>query len=188
MCIFPPKKVRFCPVFLRLPAASLWPDRRQHVFHHLKPNSEYSLLLLADNVSRHATSVKTDFGQWTLILGSGLPTNTESKTTNSLLQTRLPWRPQPRRRCCWRLSSSSPSSCPGPREPLAVIVLRSSSPPQFIAIVFCRRANVKMQVALGPRERLEQQNGRLADEPNLPGHRIRLHSQFNYRGLPRSLV
>ncbi|XP_042337776.1 uncharacterized protein LOC121938661 [Plectropomus leopardus] len=42
---------------------SLWPDQRQHTFLNLKPNTEYSLLLLADNVSRSFISVRTDFDE-----------------------------------------------------------------------------------------------------------------------------
>ncbi|CAG5917574.1 unnamed protein product [Menidia menidia] len=37
------------------------PIRRRHTFSHLTSNSEYSLLLLADNVSRSLTTVTTEF-------------------------------------------------------------------------------------------------------------------------------
>ncbi|XP_029367402.1 interleukin-6 receptor subunit beta isoform X2 [Echeneis naucrates] len=40
--------------------ASLYPDQSQHTFLSLRPNTEYSLLLLADNDSQ-ITSVRTDF-------------------------------------------------------------------------------------------------------------------------------
>ncbi|XP_076586604.1 interleukin-6 receptor subunit beta [Chaetodon auriga] len=42
---------------------SLWPDQRQHTLLNLKPNTEYSLLLLADNVSRDIIPVRTDFDE-----------------------------------------------------------------------------------------------------------------------------
>ncbi|XP_070689457.1 interleukin-6 receptor subunit beta [Pempheris klunzingeri] len=41
----------------------LWPDQRQHTFLNLKPNTEYSLLLLADNVSTSTVHVRTDFDE-----------------------------------------------------------------------------------------------------------------------------
>lgn len=44
-------------------ATTLWPDQWQHTFSELKPSTEYSLLLLADNVSRHTTFVQTGFGE-----------------------------------------------------------------------------------------------------------------------------
>ncbi|XP_070820044.1 interleukin-6 receptor subunit beta [Chaetodon trifascialis] len=42
---------------------SLWPDQWQHTLLNLKPNTEYSLLLLADNVSRDIIPVRTDFDE-----------------------------------------------------------------------------------------------------------------------------
>ncbi|KAM4576776.1 interleukin-6 receptor subunit beta isoform 3-T3 [Odontesthes bonariensis] len=42
---------------------SLWPDQWQHTFFHLTPNTEYSLLLLADNVSRIIITVTTDLDE-----------------------------------------------------------------------------------------------------------------------------
>nr|AAR25690.1 class I helical cytokine receptor number 27 [Tetraodon nigroviridis] len=53
--------------------ASLWPDQWEHTFYHLKPNTEYSLVLLADNVSRHTTSVKTDFDEVTVVAAAAPP-------------------------------------------------------------------------------------------------------------------
>ncbi|XP_041855587.1 interleukin-6 receptor subunit beta isoform X2 [Melanotaenia boesemani] len=41
----------------------LWSDQRQHTFSSLKPNTEYSLLLLADNVSRNVLTVVTEFDE-----------------------------------------------------------------------------------------------------------------------------
>ncbi|CAJ1069675.1 interleukin-6 receptor subunit beta [Xyrichtys novacula] len=40
---------------------SLYPDQWQHTFINLRPNTEYSLLLLADNASRSILTVTTDF-------------------------------------------------------------------------------------------------------------------------------
>uniref|UniRef100_A0A3B4YUZ0 Interleukin-6 receptor subunit beta-like n=1 Tax=Seriola lalandi dorsalis TaxID=1841481 RepID=A0A3B4YUZ0_SERLL len=40
---------------------TLWPDQRQHTFPNLKPHTEYSLFLLADNFSIYDLSVTTDF-------------------------------------------------------------------------------------------------------------------------------
>ncbi|XP_069562112.1 interleukin-6 receptor subunit beta [Brachyistius frenatus] len=42
-------------------ALSLWPDQWQHSFFNLTPNTEYSLLLLADNVSMSIVPVTTYF-------------------------------------------------------------------------------------------------------------------------------
>ncbi|KAI3372951.1 hypothetical protein L3Q82_023397 [Scortum barcoo] len=42
---------------------SLWPDQWQHTVLNLKPNTEYSLLLLADNVSRNIIPIRTDFDE-----------------------------------------------------------------------------------------------------------------------------
>ncbi|XP_056888724.1 uncharacterized protein LOC130525702 isoform X2 [Takifugu flavidus] len=42
---------------------SLWPDQWQHTFSQLTPSTEYSLVLLADNVSKHTTSVQTSFDE-----------------------------------------------------------------------------------------------------------------------------
>lgn len=44
-------------------ATSLWPDQWQHTFSRLRPSTEYSLVLLADNVSKHTASVQTSFGE-----------------------------------------------------------------------------------------------------------------------------
>ncbi|XP_042277102.1 interleukin-6 receptor subunit beta [Thunnus maccoyii] len=41
----------------------LWPDQWQHTFLHLEPNTEYSLHLLADNVSRNIIPVRTHFDE-----------------------------------------------------------------------------------------------------------------------------
>uniref|UniRef100_UPI0037E8CEBF interleukin-6 receptor subunit beta isoform X2 n=1 Tax=Semicossyphus pulcher TaxID=241346 RepID=UPI0037E8CEBF len=38
---------------------SLWPDQWQHTFHNLKPSTEYSLLLLADNASINIVTATT---------------------------------------------------------------------------------------------------------------------------------
>lgn len=51
-------------IVLSFPALSLWPDQSQHTLINLKPNTEYSLLLLADNVSRDIIPVRTDFGEY----------------------------------------------------------------------------------------------------------------------------
>ncbi|XP_040012090.1 interleukin-6 receptor subunit beta isoform X2 [Xiphias gladius] len=42
---------------------SVWPDQQRHTFTNLKPGTEYSLLLLADNESRHIVSVRTHFDE-----------------------------------------------------------------------------------------------------------------------------
>ncbi|XP_068559635.1 interleukin-6 receptor subunit beta [Cebidichthys violaceus] len=42
---------------------SLWPDQWQHTFPDLNPNTAYSLLLLADDVSRNIIPVRTDFDE-----------------------------------------------------------------------------------------------------------------------------
>nr|XP_020450791.1 interleukin-6 receptor subunit beta-like isoform X2 [Monopterus albus] len=42
----------------------LWPDQQRHTFPDLKPSTEYSLVLLADNISRSITSVRTDFDEF----------------------------------------------------------------------------------------------------------------------------
>ncbi|MEQ2218183.1 hypothetical protein XENOCAPTIV_030676, partial [Xenoophorus captivus] len=43
---------------------SLWPDQQhQHTFSNLTPSTEYSLLLLADNLSRSIILVATHFGE-----------------------------------------------------------------------------------------------------------------------------
>ncbi|KAM7019156.1 interleukin-6 receptor subunit beta-like [Tautogolabrus adspersus] len=42
---------------------SLWPDQRQHTFLNLKPNTDYSLLLLADGASRSISAMTTDFDE-----------------------------------------------------------------------------------------------------------------------------
>ncbi|XP_026199743.1 interleukin-6 receptor subunit beta isoform X2 [Anabas testudineus] len=41
----------------------LWPDQLQHTFLNLTPNTEYSLILLADDVSRITIPVRTDFDE-----------------------------------------------------------------------------------------------------------------------------
>ncbi|XP_013870098.1 interleukin-6 receptor subunit beta [Austrofundulus limnaeus] len=42
---------------------SLWPDQLQHTFFNLTPNTEYSVLLQADNVSRSILTVSTYFDE-----------------------------------------------------------------------------------------------------------------------------
>ncbi|XP_034727066.1 uncharacterized protein LOC117944399 isoform X2 [Etheostoma cragini] len=42
---------------------SLWPPQWQLTFNNLEPNTEYSLLLLADDVSRNIIPVRTDFDE-----------------------------------------------------------------------------------------------------------------------------
>ncbi|XP_054895676.1 interleukin-6 receptor subunit beta [Poeciliopsis prolifica] len=42
---------------------SLWPDQQQHTFSKLTPSTEYSLLLLADNVSRFIIPVATQYDE-----------------------------------------------------------------------------------------------------------------------------
>ncbi|XP_022623829.1 interleukin-6 receptor subunit beta-like [Seriola dumerili] len=44
-------------------AVTLWPDQRQHTFPNLKPHTEYSLFLLADNFSSYDFSITTDFDE-----------------------------------------------------------------------------------------------------------------------------
>ncbi|XP_060895021.1 interleukin-6 receptor subunit beta isoform X3 [Labrus mixtus] len=46
---------------------SLWPDKQQHTFLNLKPNTDYSLLLLADGASRSIIAVTTDFDEVPLV-------------------------------------------------------------------------------------------------------------------------
>ncbi|XP_035852887.1 interleukin-6 receptor subunit beta isoform X2 [Sander lucioperca] len=46
---------------------SLWPDQWQLTFNNLKPNTEYSLLLLADDVSRNIILVRTDFNEMPVV-------------------------------------------------------------------------------------------------------------------------
>ncbi|XP_078107633.1 interleukin-6 receptor subunit beta [Sander vitreus] len=46
---------------------SLWPDHLQLTFNNLKPNTEYSLLLLADDVSRNIIPVRTDFDEMPVV-------------------------------------------------------------------------------------------------------------------------
>ncbi|XP_019131673.2 interleukin-6 receptor subunit beta isoform X2 [Larimichthys crocea] len=54
---------------LTFPTLPLWPDQWQHTLPNLKPNTEYSLLLLADNVPRNSVeireiiSVRTDYDE-----------------------------------------------------------------------------------------------------------------------------
>ncbi|XP_051278637.1 interleukin-6 receptor subunit beta isoform X1 [Dicentrarchus labrax] len=45
----------------RVETLPLWPDQCHHTLTNLTPNTEYSLILLADNVSRNIIPVKTDF-------------------------------------------------------------------------------------------------------------------------------
>ncbi|XP_073322228.1 interleukin-6 receptor subunit beta [Pagrus major] len=48
---------------LSFPSLFLWPDQmHNHTFLNLNPDTEYSLLLLADNVSRNIIPVRKDFG------------------------------------------------------------------------------------------------------------------------------
>uniref|UniRef100_A0A667WLZ1 Fibronectin type-III domain-containing protein n=1 Tax=Myripristis murdjan TaxID=586833 RepID=A0A667WLZ1_9TELE len=42
---------------------SVWPDQSEHTFLNLTPNTEYSVLLLADDASRELIPIKTDFGE-----------------------------------------------------------------------------------------------------------------------------
>ncbi|XP_059184696.1 interleukin-6 receptor subunit beta [Centropristis striata] len=42
---------------------SLWPDQQQLTFHKLKPDTEYSLLLLADDDARNIIPVRTNFDE-----------------------------------------------------------------------------------------------------------------------------
>ncbi|XP_008302894.1 interleukin-6 receptor subunit beta-like [Stegastes partitus] len=44
-------------------SVSLWPDQSQHAFFNLTPNTQYSLLLLADNVTKSIIPVTTDFDE-----------------------------------------------------------------------------------------------------------------------------
>lgn len=48
-------------------ALPLWPDDQQHTFYDLMPNAQYSVTLLADNVSKSIVQMTTDFGEfhWT---------------------------------------------------------------------------------------------------------------------------
>ncbi|XP_028269830.1 interleukin-6 receptor subunit beta [Parambassis ranga] len=45
------------------PALTLYPDQSQHTFLNLTPNAQYSLLLLADNISRSIVPVVTSFDE-----------------------------------------------------------------------------------------------------------------------------
>ncbi|XP_038554248.1 uncharacterized protein LOC119887596 [Micropterus salmoides] len=72
----------------RLTALSLWPDQQQHKLLNLKPNTEYALLLLADNVSRNIIFVRH-------------------------ILMRYQWWPQRLLCCCWLLLCLSSPSCPG---------------------------------------------------------------------------
>lgn len=49
---------------LSFPALPLWPDDQQHTFYDLMPNAQYSVTLLADNVSKSIVQVTTDFGEF----------------------------------------------------------------------------------------------------------------------------
>uniref|UniRef100_A0A3Q4H9W8 Interleukin-6 receptor subunit beta-like n=1 Tax=Neolamprologus brichardi TaxID=32507 RepID=A0A3Q4H9W8_NEOBR len=42
----------------------LWPDDQQHTFYDLMPNTQYSVTLLADNVSKSIVQMTTDFGEF----------------------------------------------------------------------------------------------------------------------------
>lgn len=57
-------KLVFSIICTTIPALSVWPDQQRHTFTNLKPGTEYSLLLLADNESRHIVSVRTHFGEF----------------------------------------------------------------------------------------------------------------------------
>lgn len=52
---------------LSFAALPLWPDDQQHTFYDLMPNAQYSVTLLADNVSKSIVQMTTDFGEfhWT---------------------------------------------------------------------------------------------------------------------------
>uniref|UniRef100_A0A3P8TV24 Fibronectin type-III domain-containing protein n=1 Tax=Amphiprion percula TaxID=161767 RepID=A0A3P8TV24_AMPPE len=62
-----PIRVRRYRVMLRTDSdsqsVSLWPDQSQHTFFSLTPYTQYSLLLLADDVTRSIVPVTTDFGE-----------------------------------------------------------------------------------------------------------------------------
>ncbi|XP_037535944.1 interleukin-6 receptor subunit beta [Nematolebias whitei] len=62
-----PIRVKRYRVMLRRDAdtqtLSLWPDQQQHTFFNLTPNTEYALLLLADDVSRSIITVTTRFDE-----------------------------------------------------------------------------------------------------------------------------
>lgn len=45
------------------PVVSLWPDQQQHTFSNLSSNTEYSLVLLADNNSRSIEHVTTGYNE-----------------------------------------------------------------------------------------------------------------------------
>ncbi|XP_029915578.1 interleukin-6 receptor subunit beta [Myripristis murdjan] len=46
---------------------SVWPDQSEHTFLNLTPNTEYSVLLLADDASRELIPIKTDFDEFTAV-------------------------------------------------------------------------------------------------------------------------
>ncbi|KAM4745459.1 uncharacterized protein FYW61_013070 isoform 2-T2 [Anableps anableps] len=54
---------QFLAASLQHGALTLWPDQQQHTFSNLTPSTEYSLLLLADNVSRTIIPVATYFDE-----------------------------------------------------------------------------------------------------------------------------
>ncbi|XP_035798723.1 interleukin-6 receptor subunit beta isoform X2 [Amphiprion ocellaris] len=62
-----PIRVRRYRVMLRTDSdrqsVSLWPDQSQHTFFSLTPYTQYSLLLLADDVTRSIVPVTTDFDE-----------------------------------------------------------------------------------------------------------------------------
>ncbi|XP_005938714.1 interleukin-6 receptor subunit beta [Haplochromis burtoni] len=45
----------------------LWPDDQQHTFYDLMPNAQYSVTLLADNVSKSIVQMTTDFDDVTVV-------------------------------------------------------------------------------------------------------------------------
>ncbi|XP_054466393.1 interleukin-6 receptor subunit beta [Anoplopoma fimbria] len=51
---------------------SLWPDQWQLTFFNLNPNTEYSLLLLADDASRNIVPVRTEFDE-VLVVAAATP-------------------------------------------------------------------------------------------------------------------
>uniref|UniRef100_A0A3Q1H7P1 Interleukin-6 receptor subunit beta-like n=1 Tax=Acanthochromis polyacanthus TaxID=80966 RepID=A0A3Q1H7P1_9TELE len=62
-----PIRVRRYSVMLRTDSdnqnVSLWPDQSRHTFFNLTPYTQYSLLLLADDVTRSIVPVTTDFDE-----------------------------------------------------------------------------------------------------------------------------
>ncbi|XP_034027057.1 interleukin-6 receptor subunit beta [Thalassophryne amazonica] len=62
-----PIRVNRYRVMLRIDSESqtlsVWPDQQQYTFYNLKPNTEYSVVLLADNVSREFIPIATGFDE-----------------------------------------------------------------------------------------------------------------------------